>query len=133
MEPGDRFHGILCSLPVCFDDKSRAEVVLTFFIIRRKAGHFTICHISKTYDSRGRAVTRSVQTKDSIPAAAIDAEIADIRELFAKGVEKGCGRRLEWDYLDLGGTAGTAEQVRLIREWGRVAAYTDGSMNICLN
>jgi hypothetical protein len=133
MGDGDRFHGILCSHPVCFDDEAKAQIILTFFVIRRAGGTYTICNVNRTYDSKGECVTRSAQGKDGIPAARIDQEVREIREKFAKGVEAGSGRKLEWDWLDLSGITGTHEQVAAIAAWGRVGVKADLGGGISLN
>lgn len=128
MEAGDRFHGILCSRPVMFDDKAKAEMILAFYMIRRADSTYTICNVNRTYDSKGVCVTRSVQGKDDIPAARIEAEIRGIRETFSMGVEAGSGRKLEWDYLDLSGITGMKEQALRIHEWGRVGVSIAADM-----
>ena len=120
MEASDRFHGILCSRPVMFDDKAKAEVILTFFVIRRADSTYTICNVNRTYDAKGNCVTRSVQGKEGIPADRIEQEIRGIRETFSRGVEAGSGRKLEWDYLNLSDVVGMKEQALRIHEWGRV-------------
>lgn len=125
IEAGDRLHSILCSHPVCFDDKSKAEMILTFFVIRRANGTFTICNVNRTYDAGGKCVTRTVQGKDGILASRIDDEVRAIRETFSRGVEQASGRRLEWDWLDLSAVTDMAGQVARIKEWGRVGAWTD--------
>src|ERR1035437_8986035 len=86
MGDGDRFRCILCSRPVLFDDKSGAEVILTFFVIRRSDGTYTICNVNRTYDSGGECVTRAVQGKDRIPADRIEDEVRGIRSTFTAGV-----------------------------------------------
>lgn len=120
MGDGDRFHGILCSHPVRFDDQTKAEVILSFFVIRRADGTCTICNVNRTYDAKGNCVTRSVQGKEGIPADKIGNEIRELREAFSKGVEAGSGRRLEWDWLDLTKIEGVHQQVAAIAAWGRV-------------
>ena len=126
MGDGDRFHGILCSRPVRFDDETKAEMILTFFVIRRANGTFTICNVNRTYDAKGNCVTRGVQGKEDIPADRIEQELRGIRETFSKGVEKGSGRKLEWDWLDLSEVTGMAEQVVHIKAWGRVTSSKSG-------
>jgi hypothetical protein len=128
MSSGDRFHGILCSHPVCFDDKSKAEMILTFFVIRRADGTFTICNVNRTYDSKGKCVTRTVQGKVGIAADRIDDEVSALREVFTKGVEQGSGVKMEWDWLDLSAVTDMAGQVALIKEWGRVGARTEADL-----
>lgn len=128
LQENDRFHCILCSLPVRFDDKAKAEVILTFFVIRRASGRHTICNVNRTYDSKGACVTRAVQTKDGIPASRIDQEVTAIREAFSKGIEAGSGRKMEWDTLDLSTVASMKEQVARIHAWGRVGVRVAGDI-----
>lgn len=120
MEQGDRFHAILCSHPVRFDDRDKAEIVLTFYVIRRERGAYTIVNVNHTYDSKGNCVTRAAQTKDHIPADEIEQNILDLRRKFTAAVEAGSGRKLEWDSLDLSNVAGLQEQAQRIDAWGRV-------------
>jgi len=125
MGAGDRFHSILCSRPVCFNDKEKDEAILTFFFIRRANGTYTITNVNRTYDARGKCVTRGVQGKKNVPDDEIEHEIQLVRETFAKGFKEATGRKLKWDYLDLSKVADPQEQVKRIQKWGRVAAFVD--------
>lgn len=118
--PDDRFRCIICSHPVHFDDKQKAEVILTFFVIRRAGNTYTICNVNRTYDAKGKCQSRSVQVKDGISGDRIEQEVEAIRDAFSKGIQVGSGRKLKWDDLDLSDVTSMQEQVRLIQEWGRV-------------
>ncbi|MCE9612916.1 MAG: hypothetical protein K8T26_01480 [Lentisphaerae bacterium] len=117
----DVFHSIFCSQPVLFADQAKAEIILTFFVIRRGNDTFTISNVNRTYDAKGKCVTRSVQNKDGIPASRIEQEIQAIKVAFARSIEAGSGRKLKWDSLDLTTVTTMKEQVERIHAFGRVA------------
>lgn len=119
MEAGDRFHCILASDGVRYDVDDDAETILTFFVIRRSTGLYDIVNVNKTFKGR-KCVSRTAQDKKRIDAGRIDAEVADIERVFAKGIEDKTGYRITWHRLDLSGIFKHSAQVAAISAWGRV-------------
>ena len=127
MEAGDRFHRIIVSAGVRYECNPDAETIISFFVIRRASGGFDIVNINKTFRGEG-CVSRTAQTKAGVPADRIADEIDSVRIGFALGVENATGYKLKWHELDLSGVPDPAEQVRRIREWGQVGAWTEADM-----
>ena len=121
---GDRFHKILVSAPVLFPASPGVEIILTFFIIRRSSGKFSIVNVMKTYE-HGKCISNNTQTKDKISAQRIDRETGAIQAVFSRAIEQQSGVKLTWHVLDLSGDTEMKEQVRKIQEFGHVAAFVD--------
>ena len=123
LEDGDRFHSILSSGDIGFESCTDMVAVITFFVIRRASSNFDIICIHKTF-SVSECVSRAIQRKTCIPQGSVDAEMRLIRDHFAAGVNAATGVLIDWKILDLSSTTDPAEQVRLIRGWGRVGVMT---------
>ncbi len=123
MNETDRFHRILVSEGIRFESAPGYETVLTFFVIRRGSGTFSIVHVLKTFNG-DKCESRQVQTKE-VAAADVDREVEAIRCVFSAAVEKASGKRLVWHVLDLSGVTDMHEQARRIGEWGRVKAWVE--------
>lgn len=128
MEAGDRSYTVLVSDSIRYESALDAETVLTFFVIRRASGKFDVFHVLKTFE-RGKCVSRQVQDKRDIQVDAVDREVEAIRAAFTLTVEAGSAKRLTWHTLDLSGVTDGAEQVRRIRDWGRVGVSITASWN----
>jgi len=120
LEAGDCFHSITVSEEIRFESDPDATAVLAFFVIRRASGRCDIVFIHRTFRC-GECVSRVVQRKTGIRAVNVDGEVRLIREAFTVAARAGTGLPIEWNSLDLSAVRVPAEQVRLIREWGRVA------------
>jgi hypothetical protein len=116
---GDRFRCIVVSDGIRYDKEPDAETVITFFVIRRSTGLHDIFHVTKTFKGK-ECVSRRVQSKTGITAARIDKEIADIREVFARGIQDATGYVLTWNTLNLSEVRSRQAQIRRINAWGRV-------------
>ena len=124
MGADDRFHSILVSDGVRYGTDPDAETVLTFFAIRRAAGTHDIVNVMKTF--RGDKCTlRNVQTKTDIPAHEIAREVNAVVSAFGGAIEKATGYRLTWHRLDLMNVESTQDQVRLVKDWGRVGVWAE--------
>jgi hypothetical protein len=119
MGTGDRFREIVVSDEVRFDSDPDSAAVVSFFVIRRAGGDHDIVCIHKTF-RRGECVSRLVQRKAGLPGGRIEAEMRMIKKGFAVGIEAATSFPVNWNSLDLSAVSDPAEQVRLIREWGRV-------------
>lgn len=115
----DRFHSLLVSDSVRFE-MSEWETVITFFVIRRTNGKYSIVNVIKTFEG-DRCVSRRVNAKE-VPGNDLVKEIAGIRDTFTAGVEAGSGKKLVWHELDLSQSTDIREQVKRIQAWGRVGA-----------
>ena len=123
MEEDDRFYSILVTNGVRYPGFPNLETVLTFFAIRRANGLFDIINVMKTFE--GEKVTlRNVQTKSGIKASQIAGELTAIISTFGGAIEAASGIKLTWHKLDLKNVPAREEQVRLIKEWGRVGVIT---------
>ena len=134
MHGDDRFHRILVSDGVKFESVPGYETVLTFFVIRRGAGSYSIVHILKTFNG-DRCESRNVQTKD-VAACEVDREVEAIRSVFTGAVEKASGTKLVWHTLDLSKVTDMQAQAQRIAAWGRVRAWTEfppGFLNPSVN
>ena len=125
MKTGDLFHQIFVSDGVKFEVAPSFETVITFFVIRRAAGTFEVVNITKTFNG-DKCVSRNVQIKAGIPAKRIDREVADVSAVFAAGIEKATGYRIQWQRLDLSAISDYAAQITAIAAWGRVGVSADG-------
>ena len=124
MEADDRFHSILASDGVRYETAPDHETVLTFFIIRRANGLYEIVNVMKTF--RGdKCALRNVQTKMDIPAHAVAREVYAVVSAFGGAIEKATGYRLTWHRLDLMNVESMREQVRLVKDWGRVGVWAE--------
>ena len=74
----------------------------------------------------GKCIRRTIQTKKEKPRLDMGAEIATTLRLFGAGIERETGYRIKWNTLDLSAIQDMHEQVRRIREWGRVSALCAG-------
>ena len=124
MEADDRFHSILVSDGVRYETAPDTETVLTFFAIRRANGLFEIVNVMKTFKG-SKCTLRNVQTKADIPASAIAQEVNAVVSVFGGAIEKATGYKLIWHRLDLMSVESMQEQVRLIRDWGRVGVWAE--------
>lgn len=133
MTDGDRFHSILVSHGVTYKDAPGTQTVLTFFVIRRANGKYSIAFIIKTYEEE-RCISRRPQAKNDIPEKRFEFELKAIKGVFTYTVEEKSGVKLEWDILDLKDVAEMKEQVLRIQAWGRVSASIAGGISdISLN
>ena len=124
MEADDRFHSILVSDGVRYETAPDTETVLTFFVIRRADGLHDIVNVMKTF--RGDKCTlRNVQTKADIPAHAIAKEVAMVVSAFGDSIRDRTGFQMTWNRLDLMNVEAMQEQVRLVKDWGRVGVITE--------
>lgn len=132
MRDGDRFHRILVSEGVRYEDDPDAETVVTFFVVRRADGTHDVFNVNKTF--RGPdCVSRTIQAKRGIPADRIADEVEAIERTFSKGIQAATGYRIKWHSLDLGRVEGVQAQVAAIAHWGRVGVKVDAGGSICLN
>ena len=124
MEADDRFHSILVSDGVRYETAPDTETVLTFFVIRRANGLYEIVNVMKTF--RGSKCTlRNVQTKADIPVHAIAREVAMVVSTFGDAIREKTGYQMRWHRLDLMNVESREEQVRLVKEWGRVGVWAE--------
>jgi len=119
METDDRFHSITVSDVVRYDQSPNHETILTFFAIKRSNGLFEIVQVMKTFRD-DEVITRNVQTKGNLEAVKIEEEVSAIVTVFGKAIEEHIGYKLKWHRLNLSNIADAKEQIRVIREWGRV-------------
>ena len=120
----DRFYAILASDGVRYETDPDAETVITFFVIRRSSGRFDIVNIYKTFKGR-ECVSRTVQTKQGIPAGRIEAEVTAIEQVFSESIEESTGYRIKWYRLDLARVEDRATQIAAIAYWGRVGVKVE--------
>ena len=81
---GDRFHSILVSDGIRFEQDPHAETILTFFIVRRASGLHDLYHVLKTFKG-DKCVSRQVQRKLDIPPAGSDQELPTSPESSPRG------------------------------------------------
>jgi hypothetical protein len=118
LESGDRVHAILACEPVRFP-RSMKTTLFAFYAIVRSGGLAEVVSVMQTI-RRGRTVARHVQTKKGISPERIEQELATVTGGFTNIIEEASGHRLVWHRLDLADVPDGTEQVRRIREWGRV-------------
>lgn len=68
---------------------------------------------------------RNVQTKTDIPAHAIAQEVSTVVSVFGEAIEQATRFKLKWHRLDLMNVGSMQEQVRLIKDWGRVGVKVE--------
>lgn len=124
METDDRFHSILVSDGVRYETAPDHETVLTFFTIHRANGLYDIVNVMKTFKA-DKCTLRNVQTKVDIPAHAIAREIAMVVSTFGDSIKEKTGFQMQWHRLDLANVGSMQEQVRLIKDWGRVGVMAE--------
>lgn len=124
MDEGDRFDRIIVSDGVRYEKDGDAETVITFFVISRSGGSFDVVNVNRTF-SGDDCVSRTVQAKTGVPADRVADEVDNVRIGFAMGVKRATGYKLRWHELDLSEVGDPAEQLRRIKQWGRVAAWTE--------
>lgn len=116
MKAGDRFHRIMVSDDIAFENDP-AVAVLACFSIRRATGVFDIVFVHKTY--RGEEVVgKSVQEKTGISHQRIEDELVQVRTAFTGAIESLTGISVTWNVLDLSRAQNDAEHIRMIREYG---------------
>ena len=128
LEPCDRFKCMITSDPVKYEAAPDHETIISFFVIRRGSGKqaphtYEIVSIVKTFKG-DECVSRAVQTKKDITAARIDMEIANIRKVFAQGIQDATCYNLFWNSLDLSEVKSIRGQIKKIKAWGRVGVST---------
>lgn len=124
MEADDRFHSILVSDGVRYETAPDHETVLTFFVIRRANGLYEIVNVMKTFKG-DKCTLRNVQTKANIPARSIAMEVAMVVSTFGDSIKEETGFQMNWHRLDLMNVESMQEQVRLVKDWGRVGVRTN--------
>ena len=124
MESDDRFHSILVSDGVRYETDPDHETILTFFVIRRANGLFEIVNVMKTFKG-SKCTLRNVQTKADIPAHAIAMEVAMVVSTFGDSIREETGFQMRWHRLDLMNVESMQEQVRLVKDWGRVGVKAE--------
>jgi hypothetical protein len=124
LECDDRFHRILVSDGVHYQGKPGWETVLTFFVIRRSSGSYSIVSIVKTFEG-DTCQSRKAQTKEGIAVGSIDRAMEAVTGAFAQAIEAASGRKLAWHTLDLSTVTDMREQARRISAWGRVKAWME--------
>ena len=126
---GDRFWKILHSGDVPLPGEPGSVAVVVFFVVLRGSGLLDIVCVSRTFDSEGRTVTRSVQSKEGLPEAGIEDELRMVQGTFAAGIEAATNVPVDWKALDLAAVSDPGEQVSLIRRWGGVRVYDSSTFN----
>lgn len=124
MEFDDRFHSILVADGIRYETDPDHETVLTFFAIHRASGTYDIVNVMKTFKG-SKCTLRNDQTKTDIPARAIAQEVKAVVSAFGGAIEKATRFKLTWHRLDLANVGSRAEQVRLIKDWGRVGVRAE--------
>ena len=119
MAKGDRFHKIIVSAPLRFALMPDTTTVITFIVIRRAAGTFSISNIIKT-SKDGRLFSRSVQEKSPIAAKNFEKELAKIQTNFTQGVQAQTNCKVDWSTLDLAHIESKVEQLQAIKAWGKL-------------
>jgi hypothetical protein len=127
LNDGDRFHCILVSHGVTYKEAPAVETVLTFFVIRRSSGKYSMVNILKTYNTfdGSKCISKKANAKHDIPEKRIDFELKGIKGLFTYSIEEKSGVKLEWESLDLKDIVTMAEQVKKIQAWGLITAFVD--------
>ena len=93
MGAGDRSHCIIVSDAIRFATEPDAEIILTFFVIRRVSGLMDVVTVMKTFKG-SECISRTIQSKNSIPSGKIQAELGAIRKGFGCDIETQTGQRL---------------------------------------
>lgn len=119
MQKDDRFHQIIVSSPVLFELSPDTETVISFIVIRRTIGSYSIVNVLKTFQ-KGKCISRSVQDKNDIPAKNIDAEMTKIQADFTRGVQGQTNYKVQWDALNLSKIADKKVQLERIKKWGKL-------------
>lgn len=118
LHDADRFHCIVYSGEVELPD--RTTMVLVIFVIRRaESGLFDLYIVNKFFRADGSA-NKTMMKKIGIPAAEIEETITTTSTTFALGLKIKGGVDIEWDELDLRSVATKDEQLRRIKQWGRL-------------
>lgn len=117
LEDGDRFHRIILSDPIRYEQVPDAETILCFYVIRRESGNIDIFNVVKTFQS-GKCVSRNIQSKMGIPTANIGEELKAIQTHFSKGIKDATGFTINWNVLDLASVTEKARQMQIISDWG---------------
>lgn len=130
MNENDRFHAIIASSPIKYNQIPDTETVMVFFVIRRASGKIDIYHIMKTFKGKN-CISRNIQSKLGIPETRIATELEQIQTHFACGIKNATSLEIKWDLLDLSQVEDRDEQIRRIRQWNRLNVYKvpDFSLN----
>ena len=72
-----------------------------------------------------KCTLRNVQTKADIPAHAIAREIAMVVSTFGDSIREKTGYQMRWHRLDLMNVESMQEQVRRVKDWGRVGVISE--------
>lgn len=127
MDAGDRFHSIMICAPVIFDATPKMETIMTFFVIRRSSGKYSIAHIIRTYDEK-KCVSKKAHVKNDIPEQWLEKELNGLKGVtagFTQSAKKEWGVELKWDVLELKDVTDMKEQVQRIQAWGKITAFVD--------
>jgi len=119
MEKGDIFYKIIVSNPVLFELSPHTNTIITFIVICRATGTFSIVNVMKTAQ-RGIGISRSLQNKNGVSAKNIDKEIDRIQKDFTQGVRAKTNCKIEWAVLNLSRITDKTEQLERIKKWGKL-------------
>ena len=122
MDASDRLHSVIVSCPIHYDQAPDMETVLVFFVIRRSTELIDIFHIMKTFKGKN-CISRTVQSKLSIPETKIAEEIKKIKEYFTNGIKEATNFTIHWSHLNLSGINDKNEQIKRIEQWNRLNVY----------
>ena len=118
LESGDRFHAILACEPVRFLGNPKTTT-LDFYVIARDGGSADAVSVMQSI-RRGQTIERHVRTKKGTPPDRIEQEFAVVMDGFTTIIERTSGHRLIWHRLDVSDATSRDEQIRRVRECGRV-------------
>jgi len=130
MDENDRFHAIIASSPIKYDQIPDTETVMVFFVIRRENRTIDIFHVMKTFKGKN-CISRNIQSKLGVPETRIATEMEQIQTHFAYGIKNATGITISWDLLDLSQVEDRDEQIKRIQQRNRLNVYKfpDFSLN----
>lgn len=100
------------------------SVLHNFFAICRANGTYETVNVMKAFKG-SKCTLRNVQTKADIPAHAIAREVNAVVMAFGDSIREKDGLPDEMHRLDLVNIESREDQVRLIKDWGRVEVWAE--------
>jgi hypothetical protein len=119
LQDADRFHAIRHSGELLLGDGT--TMILVIFVVRRECGLFDQFIVNKFFRPDG-TTNRTLMSKRGIAACDIERLLATASTRFSQALQSAKLPAIQWNELDLRQVEDKDDQIRRIKEWGRLTS-----------
>jgi hypothetical protein len=119
LQDADRFHAIRHSGEILLGDGT--TMILVIFVVRRECGLFDQFIVNKFFRPDG-TTNRTLMSKRGIAACDIERLLATASTRFSQALQSAKLPAIQWNELDLRQVEDKDDQIRRIKEWGRLTS-----------